>query len=617
MKIVERIKMRNVAYSLRTQLILFFTVFSLGVLAVGYYFTYIYTMNIIKSQNEINLLQKFRESEYNISNLMNETDRLLKLFLLEQDLVKEDYIQQFLQTNNYDQTYEATKMHKAILSKISNFMLINSKINSIYFFTQNNSEIGRNAENIIIIRAGEQKIDFFSSDIYKNLMASNPKMVWDGGYKEKYFNPQLSDGGDFLISEVREVKAYDKPDNGAMLVFNINERDIASIYASISDSKAGNMFIMDEAGRIISSGNGENIGEQSPVISNIRTNAGAQKDYGSFMSKREKNSIQIVYYKLKNTKWYLVGEIPLNLFSGDIAVLQRILLLVFVSSIFIIFAVSFFWLKKITEPLNLLAVKMRDMSSGKLGLTFHKIPRNELGLVIKRFNEMSLSIVELIRKNEGIQEEKRKLEIEALQSQINPHFIYNTLNMIKWMAAMTKSKNIVESIVSLGNILRPAFKSMDKMCSLQDEIEYIGNYFKIMNLRYGNGIHLEFHIPDILLKCKVPRFILQPVVENSIIHGMKRPENCIDINIDVFEESNILYIIVLDTGNGIEKNKLEEINNYLSDLNKEGYISDEGSIGLYNVNRRICLNFGNQFGIKLESLESEGARVLIKLPVII
>ncbi len=197
--------MNGFNYSLKTQLILFFTVFSLGVLAVGSYFTYIHTLNIIKKQNENYLQQQFRQSDYNIRNIMNETDRLSKLFLLDGN------IEQFLQTNSYNNTYEVTLNHKAILERISNFI-------------------------------------------------------------------------------------------------------------SIGD----------------------------------------------------KDSIQIVYYKLKDTNWYLIGEIPLKLFSGDIAVFQRILLLVLVSSIVVIFAVSFFWLKIITKPLNVLAGKMRDMSSGKLGLTFFR-----------------------------------------------------------------------------------------------------------------------------------------------------------------------------------------------------------------------------------------------------
>src|SRR5690606_9101969 len=113
-----------------------------------------------------------------------------------------------------------------------------------------------------------------------------------------------------------------------------------------------------------------------------------------------------------------------------------------------------------------------DMSRGELGLTFDKVPNNEFGMVTRRFNEMSLSIVDLLKKTNEMQEKRRELEIEALQNQINPHFLYNSLNMIRWMASTVKADHIVNSVVALGNILRPAFTSKDAMCTLRDELSY-------------------------------------------------------------------------------------------------------------------------------------------------
>lgn len=577
----------------------------------GYSVTYINIMDMIKKQNENYLLQQFRQSDYNISNIMNETDKLLKL------LVLDDNIQKFLQTNSFTQDYESNQILKAILNRISDYISNYSYINSIYFFTEDGRNLGKNSKNSIVVREKEDGIDFISSDVYNNINEVYPKLIWYGGYKEKYYNPNMSSGEGFIISAAKRVKPL-VPGKGATLVFNIKERYLASIYSvSNSESNVKYMYIIDENGQVVSSVDGKNVGGLNPVISNIKSNSSLQMDYGSFTSEKGKDSIQTVYYRLKGTGWYLVGEIPLNYFSGEVLVIQRTLLLVLLASIFIIFVVSFLWLKRIMQPLHVLAGKMHDVSGGKLGLTFSKIPRNELGIVITRFNEMSLSIVELLKKNEEIEEEKRVIEIEALQSQINPHFIYNTLNMIKWMAVMSKSKNIVDCIVSFGNILRPAFKSTDKMCLLKDEIEYIDNYMKIMNWRFGNKINLEFRILEDLYECKVPKFILQPIVENSVTHGMKRPENSIDISIEVINESNGLLIIVSDTGTGIIESKLNELNHYLSEMSQVGHSSNEnGSIGLYNVNRRIRLNLGKQYGIHLESLEEKGTKVFIKLPII-
>jgi sensor histidine kinase YesM len=262
-----------------------------------------------------------------------------------------------------------------------------------------------------------------------------------------------------------------------------------------------------------------------------------------------------------------------------------------------------------------LAGKMQDVGSGKLGVTLPRVPKNELGVVIRRFNEMSVNIADLVQRNGEILEEKRKLEIEALQAHINPHFIYNTLNMIKWMAVMTKSKNIVDSIVSLGNLLRPAFKSMDPMCTLSEEIDYIENYLRIMNWRFGNGITLEINVPGGLLCCRTPRFILQPVVENSVVHGLRLPENRIDIRIRATGQGGVLDIVISDTGTGIPGDMLAGIRDRLN--GGAGYRGshDDGSIGLYNVNRRIKLYFGVEYGLQLESRVGEGTDVTIRLPL--
>src|SRR5690606_17253912 len=250
--------------------------------------------------------------------------------------------------------------------------------------------------------------------------------------------------------------------------------------------------------------------------------------------------VQVVYFKLGHADWYMVKEIPLNQFSEQIQKTQIFLVLVIIVSLIVIFIITYFWLKKMIEPLRVLAHKMMDVSRGELGVTFSKIPNNEFGMVIRRFNEMSLSIVELIRKTNEIQEKRRVLEIEALQNQINPHFLYNTLNMIRWMASSIKADQIVNSIVALGNILRPAFASKDAMCTLRDELSYLENYIKIMNWRFSNSVHFLIEVDEACLDYRVPRLILQPIIENSIKFGMQDELQEIRIHVEVIENEEDL-----------------------------------------------------------------------------
>ncbi len=606
MTTAARIRKKGKRGSLMRQLMLYFTLTGLIILALGFYFTYAQVMNIVEKQNENLLLQQLRQSDHNISSVLKEAEGLIQLF------IQDPNVEEFIRSDIRDQSYKNTVINRNILGSISKFIASHNFINSIYFFTGDKDsgdcgELGRNAKNIFISREGVPA--YFESDLYRESRAAYPKTVWKAGYTERFFNPQLTLTDGELFSVAKIVKFGGKTAN---LVFNIGERYIASIYAA--DSGEGNVYIIDGAGGVISSGSGGNSGGYSGVIEEIKQSEEKSKGYGSFTSKDESALVQTVYCRIRETDWYLVSEIPLSIYSADVAVIQRILAITFAVSIAALLAASYAWLKKITRPLNVLADRMKDVSSGELGATLTKIPQNELGIVIRRFNEMSLNIAGLVKRNEEIQEEKRRIEIEALQAQINPHFIYNTLNMIKWMAMMAKSKNIVESIISLGNLLRPAF-SMNKMCTLREEIEYIRNYLNIMNWRFGNGITLEVGIPEELMDCRAPRFILQPVVENAVIHGIRKPENVLLITIGAFEEAGILHVVVSDTGAGISAADLIKIRECIAGLTGRQCGSD-GSIGLYNVHRRICLNYGGEYGLRLESTEGEGTKVSIRLPLL-
>lgn len=600
MKIIEKIKSYNFLYSLRTQLILYYTVFSLIVLAAGSVFSYSYIMDILKNQNEKYMLQQFGQSGYNIRSLINDVDRISKLFVSTEDF------QELLQ-KSYNSDYENIQNQKAIFRKISDYTSNFQYIKSIYIFTQEGDIMGGNSKSSRLFKAAEMKGAPCLLRMKKAAESKFPNYVL-GGSKQEVFNPDLPDASKNVLSVAWKIKASADFSREALLIINIDERYISSIYSGSLNLRDGYMYIVDDLGKIISSKDGKEIGNKSAVTSQIQVNG----NYGSFTSRGSNGKVQTIYYRIENTNWYLIGEIPFRIFSKDISALQRIVIIVFTSSFIVIFIISFLWMRKITAPLNILAGRMKNIGKGELGLTVKKVPKNELGIVIREFNKMSINIADLIKRNEQIQEQKRELEIEALQAQINPHFIYNTLNMIKWMAAVIKAKNIFESVVALSNILRPVFKNADSICTLKDEMELVQNYLKIMNWRFGNNIIFDVNIQENLMDCLVPKFIIQPVIENSITHGMKSLEEFIHVRIDIVETNNDMDIKISDTGKGIMPEMLEEINRNLDAMVK----NTEGSIGLYNVNRRIRLNYGNNYGVKIEGAEDQGTVVCIHVPVI-
>lgn len=612
MNLLKKIKRKVSVHSLQAQLILYFTFFSLLVLAAGAYMNYRYTWDLFENNNKKYLLQQFHQADSNISTVINDVDRLSKIFIADEN------IQNFLEENYNSEDFSAYELQEAIFKRIEDFTSGYSDykpysyINSIYIYTENKGCIGGNERHNVLYHDEADTKGFFSSDFYPAIRNAFPKIVLAGGMTETFYRNYATGAQPYIISIAREIKPTLQPNRSASLIFNVDERYIASIYANISDPGTEKISILDGSGKVISSSDEKAVGGANPLYGRIP----AGSESGSFTLQGGSVPTQVVYSKLSNTQWYLVGEIPLSYLTQDMVVLQRIAVFVFLSSIVLIFLVSFFWLKNITKPLSALARKMQDMGRGELGLTIAKVPGNEFGIVIKRFNEMSLGIKDLMKRQEEIQQEKRELEIEALQSQINPHFLYNTLNMVKWMAAIIKARNIVDCIVALGNILQPAFQNTNALFSLQEEISYLENYIKIVNWRFDDRVHFEFSVAEDLLGSKVPRFVLQPIIENSITHGLTDQPCGIRIRIEAERAGRDMTIVVSDTGTGIPETKLQEIRSSL-EADETGSVSARSeSIGIPNVHRRIRLNFGLEYGISILSTEGSGTRVSIRVPIL-
>lgn len=602
MKKIRAAGIKKFFQRLSIQLILFYTIISFVVISTGCYISWVYSVNLIKKCNEKYLHEQFSQSDYSIQSLMSEVDRLSMMLTIDNN------IQVLLQDNYNNDKFETVMNNKNVLSTMSNYLINYNYLNSIYLRMDNGGEIG--TDNLTTVNSAHGNRDILlNSDLFNKVQKADPKFYWSGGTQTSDFAPYTkSEDNKNLITGFRRVKPNFQQDKNAILIFNIDERYLASLYGNY-DAKDEYTYITDQHGTIISSVDGKDIGKRSTDIKDLQH----ADDYGSYTLEKSNSQIQVVYYRMKSTGWFLVRDIPYAVFKEDVVALQRTIQGIFGLSMLVIILVSGFWLKKMTKPLKMLAGKMADVGSGNLGTTFARIPDNEFGIVIRRFNEMSVSIKNLVQKNSQMEAERRSLEIEALQYQINPHFLYNTLNMIKWMAAMMHEQNIVECIIALGNIIRPVYKSKNSKCTVGEETDYINSYLKIMNWRYGNLIRFGADISKDVQDCMIPRFILQPIVENCVIHGMT-DDNPIEIQINMSQADEMLNISVSDNGAGMSEERLGQINEGL--FCTKSQCDRGGSIGLLNVSRRIFLNCGTDCNMVLKSRKGKGTTVFLSMPVV-
>lgn len=292
--------------------------------------------------------------------------------------------------------------------------------------------------------------------------------------------------------------------------------------------------------------------------------------------------------------------------------------------------VNIIWVsRRLTDSLSRLEWSMRCVQNGEFNARFFYPYQNEIGSLSRSFNCMIEEIQSLVKKQEQsiedlivernrvaeIQKQKRHAELKALQAQINPHFLYNTLNTITWQAADQGIHDVSRMANALGKFFRLSLSRGAEVISLADEIEHVRCYLSIQQIRYQDKLHYRIEVPEDLLECCVLKLILQPLVENAIYHGIKEKEGAGEIIITASagmqDGCRVLFLYVYDNGVGIPEEKLTLIN---TGLRRGGKNTREG-YGIYNVNERIGLYYGAPFGISYESQSGAGTKAIITIPM--
>ncbi len=316
----------------------------------------------------------------------------------------------------------------------------------------------------------------------------------------------------------------------------------------------------------------------------------------------------IISYPIRNNM-SLTHFIPLRqLFipeSNMLILLTTIYLLILILIIITTYQLD----KNISEPISRLKNRIDLISEGDFSFDETIESENELGQVGKGINRLSHEVVGLMNSKIEDENSKRLLEYRMLQNQINPHFLYNTLNSIKMMAVIQGADGIADMSTSLSKLLRTISKDMRTLVPLKDELELVDSYTTIQNYRYSDTITVVKEIEDEeFLNALIPRFSLQPLIENAIFHGIE-PKGGGTIKIKVKYKNNNVHCTIQDDGIGISREAMKKI---LSDNTTEEGVF--GSIGILNVEERLKHCFGNDYGIIIRSVVGEYTKMTIRLP---
>ncbi|MDD9265486.1 sensor histidine kinase [Paenibacillus sp. GCM10023248] len=330
---------------------------------------------------------------------------------------------------------------------------------------------------------------------------------------------------------------------------------------------------------------------------------------GHFVSKLDNTSMLVTYATVPNTGWKVIHQIPYSQLTQTYDQIFKAVIIFTIVCTCVFLMISFSMVRNLTKPIHLMVRKMTSVVGGNLNARIAASGSAEMVTLGHTFNYMLDHIHLLILQNKEEERAKRIAEFDALQSQINPHFLINTLNVIKLIALVNKVDNIRNITVALMKLVSSAFNRGSTLNPLSEEIENLKHYLYIMENRFGKKISVEWHVAEETSSLFILKLLLQPIVENCIVHGLdeKDIDGQILVKTSIVEGS--LHIEIADNGVGMEK---EQRNSFMNQ-NHENKFS---GMGISNVNRRIQLQYGAQFGLTIQPNEPEGTKIVIRVPLL-
>ncbi|MDF2647890.1 MAG: sensor histidine kinase [Paenibacillus sp.] len=392
----------------------------------------------------------------------------------------------------------------------------------------------------------------------------------------------------------------------AVLLVDINFKTLDDVFRTVSLGKKGYVYIIDD-----SAGNIVYHPQQQLIYIGLKYENVEQAlkfSYGKYMDISDGESRLNVVRTVSNIGWKIIGVSYMDEMVTTRKEISTFMIWLLVIVLVFILLISSFMSARISQPIKRLKKSMEMVEKGHFDTYIHVRGADEVEQLSRRFNLMVSRVRELMDQSIHEQETKRKNELEVLQSQINPHFLYNTLNSVVRMVGNGKNEDVVKTITSLSKFFRISLSKGKNIITIGEEIEHIRNYLIIQKMRYKDKFDYKIQVDDEVLPYKTLKLILQPFVENALYHGIEYMVDEGLIHILVGKDNEKILFEIRDNGVGMSE---ETLKNILTGQVK----SEKGSgVGLRNVHERIQLYFGSEYGVKVESELEEGTTVKIWIP---
>lgn len=463
--------------------------------------------------------------------------------------------------------------------------------------------------------------DFMNSRIAREAWAAQGKCVWfpTYSYTQMYGITNLEDsqipyGSLFSVARLlnlsdassgRVVRLSSYTEN-PVLVVNFQPdylEDVLVKYSTNDSLEDTEYYVISRRGEIVySTDQSEQTGDiyQAQWLDSLEK----ESSFDGFFIQENGEKYLLSYCASSITDWLTVMKIPVSSLIGQ---LQRqyvqYMLLAFLIMLLVSALMAWFCSSVVNRQFYKVISTIDQIGSGHFNQKIEYSPEDEFAFFYKKLEEMGAAIASLIHENYEVKLMQKDAEIKALNAQLNPHFIYNTLNVINWTCLEGKQEATSQMLVNLSKMLRYTSYHSGMYEYLKNDIQWLKQYLYIMRIRFSDKFDVMLDIPDALMELKVPKLFLQPFVENSIVHGFQNVSEDGMLEIHAEEKDGAVYFYIDDNGCGMSQEKIQEI--------MEG---NPDSIGIANVNQRIRILYGPAYGVEIHSQLGEGTSIVVRIP---
>lgn len=399
------------------------------------------------------------------------------------------------------------------------------------------------------------------------------------------------------------------------VLIDVDTSVIAKVWGKLNIRQYQDFLIVDNNKTIIYHTNEDMISSQfrSDYISKL-----LKSKNGNIITDVNGKAALVSFNTSPQTNWTVISIIPISILYKNITKLQYVIILIVTLCLIFSLLIAIIISRSITKPISELRKSMKIVELGKFNVEIPVKSKDEIGELSLSFNKMINELNKLIQTVYETKILKKEAELNALQSQINPHFLYNTLQTID-MLAESEGIDVISSICqSLSRIFRYSINRGKEIVPLSREIEHAKDYIYLQKLRFGDKFEVQFDIDKELFNNKMIKLVLQPLVENALYHGIEHKTVKCLLKVTAKKVGDSINICVQDTGKGMDKYQLEKLVNTINEeiLHAEVDGLVQRSIGIKNVNARIRLYFGENYGVSIESKLNEGTIITVNIPII-